>query len=245
MPATCIIDCFPEAALRYRKDYAVIAVDVIRATTTASTAVSLNRSVHIVQTTDEAFVLSSKLGKAILAGELGGNVPYGFDMTNSPVLVAALSSIDMGEFASLETDIILLSSSGTRLILNAEGSAETYLACFRNFSAVADYASGRHKKIAVIGAGTRGVFRREDQMCCAWAAEKLIENGFEAENKNTENLIRQWSGVSPGEVFDGRSADYLRRTGQIYDLEFIVNHIDDLDVVPVVRKQLVRNAVRQ
>lgn len=242
MTAKCIIDCFPESASRYRSDYAIIAVDVIRATTTATIAVSLKRRVHIVQNTDKAFILAEKLAKPILAGELGGNVPYGFDMTNSPFLVAALSTIETGAFASPERDIILLSSSGTQLILNSEGCQGTYLGCFRNFSAVAKHAAARHEKIAIIGAGTRGAFRREDQMGCAWIAQKLLTMGFEPENTDTTDIIQQWSDTSPDEIRNGRSADYLRRTGQTYDLEYIINHIDDLDVVPVILEGLAFNA---
>ena len=242
MTARCIIDCFPESAKHYRNKYAIIAVDVIRATTTAATAVNLNRRVHIVQTTDQAFVLAEKLDKPILAGELGGNVPYGFDMTNSPFLVAALSAVKIGNFASPEKDIILLSSSGTQLILEAGGSEAIYLACFRNFSAVAEYAATRHEKIALIGAGTRGAFRREDQMGCAWTAGQLVQKGFEPENKTTEDIIRKWTDTAPAEIRNGRSADYLRRTGQIYDLEFIISHIDDLKTVPVVRNSMTENA---
>lgn len=239
MTLKCVIDCFPEAATRYKDDHAIIAIDVIRATTTATTAISLKRKVHVVQTTDEAFVLAEQLKEAILAGELGGNVPYGFDMTNSPVLIAALSSIALGKFASPIKEIILLSSSGTQLILNSMGSQQVYLACLRNFTAVAEYASKRHKNIAIIGAGTRGVFRREDQMGCAWTAEKLLEMGFEPENDDTEELVRKWSSKQPDSIREGSSADYLRRTGQIYDLEFIINNIDDLKLVPVLRDRTV------
>jgi 2-phosphosulfolactate phosphatase len=122
------------------------------------------------------------------------------------------------------------------------GSQQVYLACLRNFTAVAEYASKRHKNIAIIGAGTRGVFRREDQMGCAWTAARLLEMGFKAENDDTEELIRRWSSRQADSIREGRSADYLRRTGQIYDLEFIINHIDDLNLVPVLRDKIVMDA---
>ena len=38
---TVVIDCFPESAKKYRDSHAIVAVDVIRATTTVVTAVSL------------------------------------------------------------------------------------------------------------------------------------------------------------------------------------------------------------
>jgi len=224
MKRRVIIDCFPESALRYRDGYAVVVVDVIRATTTATTAISLGRRVFPVQTTDEAFVLASTLQDPLLVGELGGNMPYGFEMTNSPAQIAVRNDI--------HRPMILVSSSGTHLLLNAAGSNGVYIACFRNMSAIAEYLVGKHDCIAILGAGTRGQFRREDQMGCAWVAEKLIQAGYEAENPQTSEYISLWKGISPENVRGGRSAEYLQRSHQEQDLEFVLSHIDDLDTVP-------------
>jgi 2-phosphosulfolactate phosphatase len=224
MKGSVLIDCFPESAERYRDRYAIIAIDVIRATTTATTGISRGWRIFPSRTTDEAAEIGSSLNNPLLVGELGGNMPYGFDMTNSPVQV------------DLRTDtyrpMILVSSSGTQLLMNASGSIAVYIACFRNLSAVANYIAGRHDRVAIIGAGTRGQFRREDQMGCAWVAERLVGLGYRAENPETEQFISRWHGVSPEEVRGGRSAAYLRNSGQEQDLEFTLSHIDDLDVVP-------------
>jgi 2-phosphosulfolactate phosphatase len=225
MKESVIIDCFPESAPRYRETHAIVVIDVIRATTTATTAVSLGRRVFPCQTTDEAFVLASRLPGAILIGELGGNMPYGFEMTNSPAQVA--------ERRDVHRPMILVSSSGTQLLLGAVGSEAVYVGCFRNLSAVAGYIAGKHPRVALIGAGTRGQFRREDQMGCAWIAERLLAAGYEPESPETREYVTRWSGVSPEEVRGGRSAEYLRRSGQEQDLEFVLGHIDDLDTVPL------------
>lgn len=225
MKGRVVIDCFPESALRYRDGYAVVVVDVIRATTTAATAISLGRRVFPVQTTDAAFVLAPTLQDPLLVGELGGNMPYGFEMTNSPAQIAVRNDV--------HRPMILVSSSGIQLLLNAAGSEAIYVACFRNMSAIANHLAGRHDRVAILGAGTRGQFRREDQMGCAWVAERFVQAGYEAENPQTSECISVWKGVSPEEVRGGRSAEYLRQSGQEQDLEFILNHIDDLDAVPV------------
>ena len=224
MKGTVVIDCFPDSALHYRDSYAVVVIDVIRATTTATTAISLGRRVFPVLTTDEAFVLASGLEDPLLVGELGGNMPYGFEMTNSPAQIAIRNDI--------HRPMILVSSSGTQLLLNAKGSEAVYIACFRNISAIAEYLTGRHERIAILGAGTRGQFRREDQMGCAWVAERLIQAGYKAETPQTSDYVSQWKGVNPEIVRAGRSAEYLRQSNQEQDLEFILNHIDDLDTVP-------------
>lgn len=224
MNGTVVIDCYPESAARYRDRYAIVVVDVIRATTTATTAVGMGRRVFPVRTSDEAFVLAATLEEPLLVGELGGNMPYGFDLTNSPVEISRRTDV--------HRPMILVSSSGTQLLLNSEGGEAVYIACFRNFSAVAAHIAGRHERVAILGAGSRGRFRREDQMGCAWVSGKLVAEGYQPENGATAELIERWRGFSPEEARNGKSAEYLRTTGQERDLDFIVGHIDDMDAVP-------------
>ncbi len=225
MKGMVVIDCFPESAQRYKDDYAVVVIDVIRATTTATTAVAQGRRVCPVQTTDEAFVRASALADPLLVGELGGNMCFGFDLTNSPAQISV--RIDV------HRPMVLVSSSGTQLLLNAKESEAVYVACFRNVSAIAGHLAGRHKRVAILGAGTRGQFRREDQMGCAWVAEKLMQAGYEPVTLFTADCVSRWKGVSPEDVRGGRSAEYLLKSGQLEDLEFILHHIDDLDTVPM------------
>lgn len=224
MKGTVIVDCFPESAERYRDRYAIVVVDVIRATTVATTAVSMGRRVFPAKTTDDAYVIAATLNDPLLVGELGGNKPYGFHMTNSPVQVAAIEDV--------HRPMVMVSTSGTLLMLNAVGSEAIYLACLRNVSAVARHIDGRHERIAVLGAGSRGRFRREDQIGCAWVAEKLLEAGYLSETQQTSDWISRWHNASADEIRGGKSAEYLNRSGQQEDLEFILGHIDDLDTVP-------------
>jgi 2-phosphosulfolactate phosphatase len=233
MKGTVIIDYLPESAERYRDRYVIVVVDVIRATTVATTALSLGRRVFPAKTTDEACVIAGKLEDPLLVGELGGNMPYGFHMTNSPVQLVARQDV--------HRPMVLVSSSGIQLLLNAVGSEAVYLACLRNLSAVARYIDGRHQRVAVLGAGTRGVFRREDQMGCAWVAEKLLNVGYLAESQQTSELVARWHNANVEKIRGGKSAAYLQRSGQVEDLEYIVSHVDDLDTVPaLVQGELIR-----
>jgi 2-phosphosulfolactate phosphatase len=226
MQKTVVIDCFPESISLYRKGYAVVAVDVIRATTTAVTAVALGRRCFPVSSTDAAFALAAKLDHPLLVGELGGDVPQGFEMNNSPALLVRR--------ADLARPVILLSSSGSKLIEAAGGCEARYLACFRNFASVANHLL-RHPRVAVLGARSRGEFREEDQMCCAWIAGRLLEEGYQAENQETTDIVDRWRGVPPSACADGHSALYLKRTGQAEDLDFVLTRINDLDAVCSVR----------
>jgi 2-phosphosulfolactate phosphatase len=171
-------------------------------------------------------VLASTLENAILCGELGGNMCFGFDLTNSPAQVEARTDV--------HRPMVLVSSSGTQLILNAaETAGAVYLACLRNYSAVARHLAGLHDRIAVIGAGTRGQFRREDQFGCALVARALMDLGYRAENDETIAYVERWRDEPLDVIREGRSADYLRRSDQLADLEFVLSHIDDVETVPL------------
>jgi 2-phosphosulfolactate phosphatase len=229
MANTVLIDSFPESASRYKENYVIIVVDVFRFTTTVTTALSLGRRVYPVQTSDHAFIKASTLTNPMLVGELGGNMPYDFDLSNSPALIAERTDVRQKN----HRPIVIVSSSGSQLLLNALGSGAVYAACLRNISAVCGYVASRHPKIAVLGAGTHGQFRREDQLCCAWIAERLVKLGYVPENAETQQYIEKWSGASLDDLRHGRSAAYLQRSGQEQDIDFTLKCIDDLPIVPV------------
>ena len=236
MSRSVVIDCFPESARAHRDDSAVIAVDVIRATTTIVTAVALGRSCFPVPSIEEAVAVAARLDDPLLVGELGGNMPFGFELNNSPAALA--------ERTDTYRPMVILSTSGTRLIAEAEGAEAVYAACLRNYRAQAAYAAERHERIAVIGAGARGQFREEDQLCCAWIAAELVRLGFSPRDAETVEITDRWAGASVADIVCGPSADYLRRSNQVHDLDFVLAHVDDLDEVYIVeRGRVVRHAL--
>jgi len=227
MAKTVVIDCFPESVARWQDGYAVVAIDVVRATTTAITAVASGRRCFPVASLDEAFTLAAKLDNPLLVGELRGIMPQGFDINNSPAALAARTDF--------HRPAILLSSTGTRLCRAASQCIAAFPACLRNYTSVARHLARKFPKVAVIGAGTRGEFREEDQMCCAWIADRLFEFGYCAENEATATIAERWRGCRSDAWTRGNSAAYLRRSRQLDDLEFILGHIDDLQAVFALR----------
>jgi 2-phosphosulfolactate phosphatase len=220
MPSV-VIDCFPERARDYWEGHAIVAVDVIRATTTAITAVERGRRCYPVPSLEVAVPLAARLDRPLLVGELGGSVPYGFDVNNSPAELARRNDV--------ERPMILLSTSGTRLLWEARGARRVYAAALRNWSAQVERLAAEGDAVAVLGAGTRGEFREEDQLCCAWIAQGLLERGFESEGEETDELVERWRGATADAFLGSKSVEYLRRTGQDADLEFVLSHVDDLD----------------
>ena len=66
-------------------------------------------------------------------------------------------------------------------------------------------------------------------MCCAWIAAGLMKSGFAAEDDTTLRLVERWRGA-PHDAFRlSQSVDYLQRSGQLRDLDFILSHFDDVE----------------
>lgn len=231
MKPSFIIDCFPASASRYLDTHAVVAIDVVRATTTVVSAVAAGWRCFPVARLDQAIELNRTLDDALLIGELGGNMPDGFHMNNSPAKLLQRND--------KHRPLIVLSTSGTDLLARARSAVAVYPACFRNFTAVARHVAAEHSRIALIGAGSRNEFREEDQMCCAWIGRELLQAGFDPETEETLAVVDRWKSAAADACLVSHSADYLIRSDQMDDLEFVLNHVNDLDAV----FQLVDNEV--
>jgi 2-phosphosulfolactate phosphatase len=223
VPPTVSIDCFHDHLAPVAANTSVVAIDVIRATTTAVTAAALGHEVYPAGSIEAAVRLAADLDRPVLAGELGGVQPYGFDMQNSPTEMQALESNSR--------PIILLSTSGTRLVAEAASRGVTYLACLRNARAQAQHLAERERDVLILGADSRGEFRAEDQLCAARIAAGLIRRGYRTEDAATEAALEQWADAPDDAFVGGPSYRYLTDTGQEDDVRFVIEHIDDLSSV--------------
>jgi 2-phosphosulfolactate phosphatase len=165
-------------------------------------------------------------------------MPYGFHLNNSPA--------DLEARTDIHRPMLLLSTSGTRLICGAAEGQSMYVACLRNYGAQIAYLAAHHPRVAVIGAGSRGEFREEDQLCCAWIAVGLLTAGYQPQDERTGAIAARWRDVPVDAITDGASAEYLRKTDQSRDLTFILSHLDDVDeVYRYEGGEVVRQAVEQ
>jgi 2-phosphosulfolactate phosphatase len=216
---------------------AVVGIDVIRATTTAVTAVAAGRRCFPVASLEAAGQLAARLENPLLAGELGGNMPFGFDLQNSP--------LEMDRGVELQRPVILLSTSGTALLCNAAARGITYAACLRNVHAQARQLIAEHDRVLLLAGESRGEFREEDRLCCGRLARQLIEAGFEPRRALVEQIAERWGDAADDAFLSSSSVSYLDATDQHHDLEFILDHIDDLDSVYEMRNgELVRSLPR-
>jgi len=222
-PRSFAIDCFVRDFPGFRPGYAVVVVDVIRATTVAVTAAVMGRRCFPAATIDAAVEVAEHLERPLLVGELGGNMPYGFDLDNSPAALA--------ERSDTARPLVLVSTSGTQLMCEAaQAATATYAACLRNFAAQAAHLIAHHARVALVGAGSRGEFREEDQLCCAWIGQRLLAAGYEPEG-DARSLVERWRDASVSEILSSNSVRFLRATGRERDLDYILAHVDDVDAV--------------
>lgn len=222
MARTVAISCYPSLG-EAGDGWTVVGIDVIRATTTAVTAVNAGRRCYPVASLESAVPLAGRLDNPLLVGELGGNMPYGFHLQNSPA--------EMARPLQLDRPVILLSTSGTQLLCAAAARGRTYAACLRNARAQAEHLIAGHDQVLLLAGESRGEFREEDRLCCGRIARHLLEAGYEPRTVLVEEIVKHW-GNAPDDAFkDGHSAQYLAATGQHHDTEFILEHIDDLDAV--------------
>ncbi|MCC9655985.1 2-phosphosulfolactate phosphatase [Rhodopirellula halodulae] len=143
-----------------------IVIDVLRATTVATTALSAGaKSITTCGTVEEAFSMKSEASSdnvPMLCGERGCQPIVGFDFGNSP-----------GEYSPAgvgERELILTTTNGTAAILAAEQCEHMWLACFANLSAVIDrlvrwHTANKDNESAfarIVCAGTNGCVTAED-----------------------------------------------------------------------------------
>ena len=217
------IDYLPPSVHRYGNDVAIVAVDVFRATTSVVTCVSAGRRCFMVPTPEQARDRARSLEHPLLLGESAGSVPEGFDMDNSPSAIAGR--------ADVTRPAVICSSSGAPLVAEAAQHPHVYAAALRNLSAQVAYLCEVHEEVAVIGAGTRGEFRPEDQAGCAWIAGLLVERGYKCEDEEAKELIAYWQSTPLDAILESKSVVWLEQTGRQADIDFVMQHVDDLDFV--------------
>ena len=225
---TVTIDSFASSIGRYARHSAIVAVDVLRATTTAVTAAASGRRCLPARSLEHATELVAALDRPLVAGELSGHLLEGFELGNSPAALA--------QRADTWRPLVLLTTSGTPLICEAAATAPTYVASLRNWSATVDHLAGRHDRVVVIGAGSRGEFREEDQLGCAWIAAGLLAAGYLAEDAVTSEVVDRWAGRPVEAALSGNSTRFLEGAGHREDVDFVAAHVDDVSAAFVMAR---------
>ncbi|HSW09433.1 MAG TPA: 2-phosphosulfolactate phosphatase [Bacillota bacterium] len=180
-----------------------IAIDVLRATTTAVTALA-NGSAGVVAVRDpeEALALAANLpaGSYVLGGERGSLRLPGFHLGNSP-----------GEYAAEAVAgrrVILATTNGTAAIRLAGQAQAAGAACLLNGRAIGAWAAMTGLDLTILCAGTQGEFSVDDVVCAGQVVDAFCEaRGEDADLSDLALCAR--------ELFVGarhRLLDILQRT---------------------------------
>lgn len=129
-----------------------IMVDVLRASTTITEALTKFNEIIPCFTPEEAFKLKSETG-GVISGERKGKKVEGFDIGNSPN--------HLKDFDTTSKTLILTTSNGTRIL--EKMNSKVLIGCLNNSSAVADAGIELGKShIDLVMAGVWGKFAIED-----------------------------------------------------------------------------------
>jgi 2-phosphosulfolactate phosphatase len=136
---------------------AVLAVDVLRATSAAVAACEAGCR-RVVPVPDEAAAEALRgTDGVVLAGERGGHAIPGFDLGNSP-----------DEFTRARVEgrtVVLTTTNGTAAMMRAASGAAAALVALTNVSAAAAWARNQRRDVTVLCAGDNGAFSLEDAVC--------------------------------------------------------------------------------
>jgi 2-phosphosulfolactate phosphatase len=162
--------CFsPEEFDLYEQAYtAVVAIDVLRATTAICAAFANGvEKIIPVSTVEEAQAYKDK--GYLAAAERGGKIVAGFEFGNSPY--AYMTPEIKGQ------TVVLTTTNGTRAINIAAKTHKVIIGSLINLQAVIDYFINDPEDVLLLASGWQGKFNLEDSICAGAIADALIKSG--------------------------------------------------------------------
>ena len=217
---TVRIDSLPESAWRYSGYDAIVCVDVLLSATTIVTAVAQGRRVMVAADSEGAAQASASLEQPLLLTDalaspddgvlFGGPAWLTADGTGEPL-------VHVSPFAGM--------------LAAASQRARVYVACLRNFEATANELALQHRRVVLIGAGEAGEVCAADQMATAWLALRMQGRDFDLEGRHTVDEVKRWGPSDVALISLSRSAETLRARGRGAEVDFVLKHVNDLNVV--------------
>jgi len=210
----------------------VVAIDVIRAFTTAAFAFAAGaRDIVLAGQVEEALALRERFPDALLMGEVNGVQPEGFDLGNSP---SALTRLDL-----TGRRIIQRTSAGTQGVVRSTQAKALLASSFVCAAATAGYLRKQNPAsvtFVVTGAGLR-TDGDEDAACADYIQARL-----RGETPDVAPFLRRVRDST-----DGRFFEQVPPPFPMSDLECCLS-VDRFDFAMVVEQQdglLVMQAVHQ
>lgn len=202
----------------------VVVVDILRATSTITTAFA--HGIKKVKPMDDLEKCRKLKDEGyIIAAERGGQMVDGFDFGNSPF--SYMNPEMKGNKIAFTT------TNGTLAIQKSLKASHIIIGSFLNLSAVAQKIKGLNKDVVIHCAGWKGSVNTEDTLFAGALIEKVIED-FEYNTDDAtlaHNLFIQHQSDLRELVFQSAHAQRLQKFGIRKDIEFCMQK-DEYDVVP-------------
>jgi 2-phosphosulfolactate phosphatase len=226
-PATTTADC-------------AIAVDVLRATSTIVTALSVGaEAVQVFSDLEELLRVSSAWApdRRIRAGERGGSMVEGFDFGNSP--------LDCTPERVKNCRLFISTTNGTRALQCIQSAPTVLAAALINRQAVVQHIlETQPETVWIVASGWEGSFSLEDTVCAGAIADKVqreLGQSVEEIAGNDEvigaiSLYRQWQERLHDLLCHASHGKRLLRLGCQEDLLYC-SRTDILDILPMQREQ--------
>lgn len=212
-----------------------VVIDVLRATTTVTVALSNGCSEILpVESPEEAIELARNFGRGthLVGGERKGYKVEGFDLGNSP--------LEYNQAAIGGRKVILSTSNGTATIRRTAAlqARPVFLAALVNLPAVVRRLREAGNPATLICAGREGRFALEDALCAGGiAAEVLNEGGWQGTD-SARAAAALWGKIGGPRLAKTLAStehgEYLASIGFAEDVA-VAAQFGTLDLVPVYR----------
>jgi 2-phosphosulfolactate phosphatase len=153
----------------FLKDKNVVVVDVLRATTTITVALSNGaREIIPAESVTIAARISKGLGKALLCGERDGMIVKGFNLGNSP--------FEYKSYVVKDKSLIFSTTNGTVSITKARHAKSCVLASFVNLSPAVEHIKSLEGDVIIVCSGKLNNFGIEDAVCSGVIINNLLSD---------------------------------------------------------------------
>jgi 2-phosphosulfolactate phosphatase len=216
-----------------------IAIDVLRATTTIATALSVGaEAIQVFSDLDKLNQVSESWDpeKRLRAGERGGSKVAGFDFGNSP--------LDCTPELMQGRRLFISTTNGTRALQRIEASPIVLAAALINRQAIVRHLiKTKPETIWIVGAGWEGSYALEDTVCAGAIAHSLAAQlGLELgeivgndELVGAVSLYQHWQNNLLGLFHHASHGQRLLRLDCHDDLKYC-SELDTVDILPIQRE---------
>ncbi len=213
-----------------------IAIDVLRATTTISTALNAGaEAVQVFSDMEKLMQVSEEWlpERRLRAGERGGATVPGCDLGNSP--------LDCTPERVQGRRLFISTTNGTRALQRVQDAPVVLAAALVNRKAVVEYIVAQQPEtIWLVGSGWEGSYSLEDTVCAGAIAHSLhtqLNCPLEELVGNDEvvgaiSLYAQWKDQLLAMFYQASHGKRLLRLGVVEDLKYCAE-TDTLDVLPI------------